>query len=371
MPSRNSIYNDLGWSYYPNKIDSRDGLDPETGLEDLVKFAINADLELNVNYEDRSSDPTAIDYFVLAGDVNVLQDAVLSIQRTLGVMPHIPSDIDGSGVKTVSERIERLEDLSRYDNRFGGQGWKEEDDNTILGHQHTGGPNNPNKIDLETMTDGEIGKDRIQLNLNDTDPLTSEHISHTLTDNRSIKTVLSEKIDRSGGSIENDLTVKGNVVCRSFGEIDCKDMTIDGEATGISTVLDNRSYCGESRSFSRTSNVSQDTAVTCSFPVRYNKYTIILRARSSNSTDTGAIAKIGVFSARGTEIMSKFVRCDQFESTNDYQSFYFTVNHKRYETSPGNKQLYIKIWYYGQDVADLGLDSITVMPIHTSVWHDD
>ena len=370
MPSRNNVYNDLGWSYYPAKIDSRDGIDPETGVVDLAKFGVNTDLELNVNYEDRSSDPTAIDYYVLAGDVNVLQDAVLSIQRILGSMPHIPSDTGGSNVKTVSERIERLEDPTRYDNRFGGEGWKDEDGNTILGHEHTGGPNNANKIDLETMTDGKIGKDRIQLSQDDDDPLTSEYILYSLTDGRSVKEVLLDKMDKSGGSIENNLIVKGNVVCRSFGEIDCKDMVIQGSSDGISNISDSRSYSGQAKFFSRTST-SQNTAVVCSFPVRYNKYTVILRAKSSNSTSTGALAKIGIFSSGDTEIMSKFIRCNQFESTVDYQSFYFTVNHQRYETNPGDKQLYIKIWFYGQSTAHMWLDSITVMPIHTSVWHDD
>lgn len=375
MPSRNEKYPDLGWSYYPSKIDSRDGINNQ-GEEDLSEFAINEDFSRNVNYEDRDSSPTANDYYVLAEDVNVLQDAVLSIERILGQMPHVPTEEgDGGGIidtNSVSERISLLEDPSRYDGRFGGDGWEPEMGQTILSHEHLGGSNGAPLINLGTMTTGQLRKDQLQLGVSDEDPLTSEHIPYTSSDERSIKTLLGTKFDKNGGTISDNLVVQGNVNCRAFGEIDCKDMIGSGSTSGLAiNTADAEAYCGEAKYFSKTAGISNEAVYVSSFPVRYNEYSVLVRVKSDNILSEGAFAKIGIYGSNetlgGYEILSRFIKCDELEAVGGYKTFYFTVKHRKYHTNPVDKKLYVKVWYYGDSFAHMWLDSITITPIHTSV----
>ena len=378
MSSRNIHYGDLGYTYYPAKIDSRDGIDPNTGVSDPSGFAINEDLELNVNYEDRGNDPAADDYYVHAQDVNVLQDAIISLQRILGQMPHIRTDVTINDVSTVSARIGKLESMSRFDNRFGGTEWVGGTSPTILSHTHTGGINDAAKIELATMTSGELGKSNIQLDMIDPDPLTSKDIIFSPTNDTSIQAMLSRKLDMTtGGSIQKNLVVKGNVVCRAFGEIDCADMSIVHTGGGVPVKrTDSTSYGGRELLFQMGAGISPSTCSAVSrFPLRYNEYSIIVRIKSSNATSTSNIFAIGVYGcgANGvdTQLMAQTIKCNQFSAVNKHQSFYFAVDHKNLVANPAHKDLIVKVFYHGNGVADLSLDSITIMPVHTAVWDEE
>jgi hypothetical protein len=376
MASRNTHFADLGYTFYPVLIDSRNGIDPETGLQDLTKFSVNEDLALNVNYEDRGSNPTANDYYVLAQDVNVLQDAVLSVERILGQMPHVRTDVGTNDTTSVSERIAKLESSTKYDARFGGAGWISGTSPTILSHTHTGGANDCQKINLNTMTTGTISRLRLQLDAGVADPLTSEYIPYNSSGNTSIKTVIDNKLDKlSGGVMQGDFTIQGNVTCRMFGEIDVVSLTGSGiNANLAQNVSDNAAYCGQAKYFPKAAGIPSTAVFSCSFPVRYNEYSVIVRAKTDYIGSPAAVARIDIYgsglAAGDTELMSQFIQSNEFTAENEYQTFYFTVNHKRLNTSAVDKNLYVKIRYQGNGIANVWFDSITVMPIHTAIWDD-
>lgn len=376
MPARNTHYADLGYTFYPERVDSRNGIDPNTGTQDLTKFSINEDLSLNVNYENRSSNPTANDYYVLAEDINVLQDAILAIERILGQMPHVRTDIGVNDVLNVSERIAKLEIPTKYDSRFGGAGWVQGVDPTILSHTHTGGAHDCQKIELGTMTIGTLGQSRLQLNTNIADVVTAEYIPFSTFSNMSTKAAIDNKLDKNtGGVIQNDFTVKGNVTSRMFGELDGMGLVGSGtNANYVINVSDDSAYCGQSKYFPKTSGVPNTAVFSCSFPVRYNEYSVMIRLKTDNISSSAALANIGVYgsgiAAGDTEIYSEFITCNNLDAVDEYKTFYFTVNHKRLQASAVNKDLYIKIWYHGDGIASMWIDSITVMPIHTAIWDD-
>ena len=367
-PSRNTIYSDLGWSFYPAKIDSRDGKDPLTNLVDNTKYMVNEDLEINLNYEDRGSSPTATDYYVLAGDVNVLQDITLSIERVLGIMPQ-------STFGTISARLNDLASMTRFDTRLGGAGWTNIPTNypgnvspTILSHKHTGMPYSAPKIDLASESIGEVGKTRIQLDITDADTLTSADIPYIKTSTNSIKTILDSKFNSGGGTIAGNILVQGNIVSRLFGEFDCKDFS---EVTGSTNIADNNAYSGTTRSFAKTA-IFFATGYSTAFPVRFGKYSVTLRAKCSEITSSANVLRIVVWETNSvggkTTIIDKYIKADKFLAANVYQQFYYTVSHDYSGSS--NKNLNVTIWYHGVGISNVSIDSITVMPVHTAVWDE-
>jgi hypothetical protein len=266
--------------------------------------------------------------------------------------------------------------MTRFDSRLGGAGWVSGTSPTILSHTHTGGANDCQKINLGTMTTGTLSRARLQLDTSIAEPLTAEYIPFSSSSNTSIKTVVDNKLDKdTGGIIQNNFTVQGNVTCRMFGEIDAISLSGTGTNANLAqNVADDSAYCGQAKYFLGTAGIPNTAVFSCSFPIRYNEYSIMVRVKTDYIGSSAALAKVGIYgsgvAAGDTELMNQFILCNEFDTVSEYKTFYFTVNHKRLQTSAVNKDLYVKIWYHGNGVASMWLDSITVMPIHTAVWDD-
>jgi hypothetical protein len=228
---------------------------------------------------------------------------------------------------------------------------------------------------MDTMTTGELPKSRLQLDTTDSDPLTSAAIPYTSTDGTSIKTLLDRKADKTtNNTLDKNLVVKGSVMCRSFGEIDCADMTT---VSPVQVIVDNTAYCGRAQFFSQAAGISNSaTLSSCSFPLKYGEYCVVVRAKTSNSTNDSSLWSVeawesGATQANSIQSSTDVIKCTKFTSTNTYQSFYTIVTHEAKVANPYDKNLYLHIRYFGNGVADLTLDSITVLPIHTAMWDDN
>jgi hypothetical protein len=114
----------------------------------------------------------------------------------------------------------------------------------------------------------------------------------------------------------------------------------------------------------------------CSFPVKYGEYSVIVRAKSSSNVADSAVMVVSLYDSNDTTaaavpILTETIKCTKFDAANAWQSFYFGAAHKAYSATPFDKNLYVKINYNGNGVADLILDSITVMPNVIGIWDDD
>lgn len=182
----NLTFPDLNLTSYPDKIDSRVEGDP----------GFNTNMSGYTNLKD----------YNMAEHVNALGDATMSMERILGINPHI--DRDGVNRTTVDQRLYILEDPTRYDLRYGGAGWILSQ--TLVGHTHTGGPGHPSQIDLTKEVKNKLGKNNIDLS-NDKG-LTGADITMSPGVSTSIADSVNDKLSTSqGGTVSGEVVFKERV----------------------------------------------------------------------------------------------------------------------------------------------------------------
>jgi len=348
---------DLTKTAYPIKID--DNRENASG-----DYQYNANFVANADYD--SEDASGDNYIVKADDVNTFAEAIMAIQRTLGVTPY-------GDAESVSARIANIENFLRnptvFDERYGGVNWGTPENTwpTILSHTHVGGNNAPSKIDLTAAVTGKLPKGNMTLSASDEAPLTSEDILYTKADGRSIKYHLDTKIATTGDyTIEGNFTFKGNVVGHIFAEYNMANAPASAWATTsqCSAAVDTKAYSGYSLKASQANGTC-----TVSVPVRFGWMSINLRCKISQSDLATAGNKLTVaISDYGRPAVSTTLTDASFENSDVYQNFAFNFEHTNSTTAPNNKNMFVNITFHTTGVS---IDSMIVMPSSIGLWAEN
>lgn len=362
----NDVFTDISSTLYPTKIDSRTPVaEVRTRSGVLVATAAqqygNADLTLNIDYND----------YVKAGDVNVLQDSIIVIQRVLGTIPQ-------GSFPTVSARILNLESKdydARYIYKVKPSSWAYNGDtDTLYTHKHIGdGASGPSKIDLTAEVRNKLPKSSVQLTYGvDASPILGTDIRTSSSDERSLAEVVGNQFPRSAGSsypVTGDLYINQRFYSSMYAEWDASDFTAVGNK-----VADADCYSGYTARMPSGANWFISGPGSGYTKLRYGKYVIGFRIKltaGSTLTGTTVVCKVaaGPVTPSNAESVTtkKTVSVSDFESAGNYEMIYMTFDHKLYS---GQNKVYFGVYADSSTGTAIDVDSIVIMPSHTSVYDD-
>ena len=369
-------YTDLIKTNFPDSLDDR----PDA-VEEINR---NSHFAVNINFEDRDALTSPTDYIVLADDVNALQESIIAVQRSLGVMPQ-GTDIDS----TVGDRILNLEVYTRKGDSAS-QGYSDLDERymwggtrptvnsspapliSIKGHSHDGTSGQADKIDLGTHVSGNLSKVNLDISSGTTSMLTAQDIKMSSASSETIPQALANKMDKDGGTFSGDMAVEGNFKSLSFFEVEAKDT---GYSTGLGYVesgSDNRAYSGYSRQ--ATMAATSGLLSFSSHKLRYGRYVAVFRVKSSSISGSTPLAKFSIQESidtvSGSTIEELVVTPDDFDVSGEYKEFYLEFKHANTAGISARTYIHPRIDFY-TGVADLSVDSIVITPITTAIYDDD
>lgn len=347
----NGKYTDLNMTRYPVQIDSKNSGDP--GFNTNMKgFWSAGDLRL----------PAGVDPdFNYAEHVNALADAVMAIQRILGINPHVNYQ-GGNTTGTVSTRIAAAENKDAYyDTRYGGQNWSTGIGQTILTHTHGGGLHEAPKINLLDEVSGKLAKANIDLaqstGITGSDLVMSTSVSTKIVDAVNDKLSVSQ-----GGTIQKDLSVVGGFSNRTYREWTSADVTAGSQITDVKT-LDNKA-----RRF--TGTTEQYIVAEAIKNLLMGKYVLGVRVRTSALLDE-PILRLGFFewnTTAGSWVSKsvKYISGTDFDAVNQWQMFYLVFDHESIDSTGHNGIRINKV--ASTSSVNLDFDCAWVMPVHPAVF---
>lgn len=330
-----SIYSDVGnLTSYPTKIDARPDLNTNIKKDNIVVYnisndiATNIDLEFNVDFQD----------YAVAGDVNVLQDIVMAIERTLGINPqgntyhHVRGRLEGieSSIVNVSESIKN--------------------------HKHLGTSGNPSKIDLTKEVFGLLPKANINLN-SSSGGLTASDIKITAGSNISINDYISSFIPSTAGSnnpITGSLYVQASSYTQTSGEWDAASVVSSGSPDLINDSL---AFLQKSYKISYGNYLHISSG---SHKLRPGLYIFAFRIRKNLAANVEFRLGIGTTA-------SKIITNEDFVLGQDqYNVFYLAYEHK--PVMPTNSYYFrIENNVNPSNQGDIFFDSVVITPLHSAV----
>lgn len=347
----NSKFNDLNMTFYPTQVDAKTeggaGYNPN-----LKGFWSAGDSQLP-----SGQDPD----YNMAEHVNALADAVIAIQRILGVNPHIDS-AGGNTTGTVSTRIGAAENKDAYyDARYGGQTWHPDFGQTILTHTHGGGVEEAPKIDLASEVTGKVVKANIDLS--QATGVTGADLYMSTSSSSTIDGAIKDKLSTSeGGTIQKNLAVQGGFASRTHREWTAKDVTGGSAITSVET-LDNvaRRFAGTSQQYVLAQAVPN---LLC------GKYVLGVRVRTNiklqDSLLTLSFMEYKQSSGGFTTKAQTEIRGSDFDSVNKYQMFYLVFEHETMD-EVGHNNVRIVRNSTGSSV-NIDFDCAWISPIHPAVF---
>lgn len=256
----NTTFTDLSMTHYPKKIDSR--VDTDAGY--------NQNMQGFLNVGDSDSTTPLEKMYNMAEHVNALADAVMAVQRVLGIEPHLDKDGLANAEGTLDGRIDALEDPVRYDSRYGGTDWSTTQ--TLVAHTHTGELGGPSKINLGAEVQGILAKSNVDLAYGT--GITGTDISMSSTNSKKINEVINDKLSiTQGGSIESDLSVKGKLQGRVQREWNHNDVK---NGTSISTTATSSNVAFRGSGTGQVVFINEGLK-----DFEYGKYVIGVRVRTS------------------------------------------------------------------------------------------
>lgn len=322
---------------FPNKIDSRD-----TNSSGDYKY--NAHFEKNIDDVE----------YVMADDVNALQEAVMEIQKVIGAA----NSSDNNSL------IKKINSINAASGTHG---------NAITSHVHnSNGIEGPSKINLEQHVQGKLPKANILLG--GTNGLQAEDI--LLKNGTSLIELVNSKLSLEGeNTISGDLNISGSLHTRTLGDWSANETTIVG--TNAEIVVDNMAYEGSS-----VKNKNGKTGLLflhdAGDKYRYGKYVISVRLKIENCTGQGRIgqfmvANYGFFSNIPTESITpttgignclavKNLYATDFGTT--YEIFYVAYEHM---PNTANRLCFAFNWLA---TGTAYIDSIILAPLQTAVYDD-
>jgi hypothetical protein len=348
----NSKYTDLNMTFYPTQIDS--------------KVSGNAGYNQNLagfwNVNDPNLPAGQDGNYVMAEHVNALADAVMAIQRILGINPHI--DYKGGNTSgTVSTRIAAAENKDAYyDKRYGGQNWTTGLGQTILTHTHGGGTNEAPQIDLVEDVKGILKK--ANMDISQSTGITGADLVMSSTVSTKIVDAINDKLSTSqGGTIKKDLTVEGKFSNRTYREWTAAGITSGSQITDVRT-LDNtaRRFTGTTEQYIIAEPIKN---------VLMGKYVLGVRAKISNNTLTEAVMRLGFYewnnsTSTWTAKTVKYISGTDFEANDKWQMFYIVFDHESID-STGHNGIRVAKDATATSV-NLDFDCAWVMPVHPAVF---
>lgn len=321
----NNVYKDLDMTRYPEYYDERSG----------AKF--NEYMMPWTNLKD----------YNMAEHINVMQDAIMALQKTLGEMAQVPANpVDANGnpitsiealrqiaaTSTVKDRlnaIERYDWYAKFDKRYGGPDWvyRETGKNaTIQEHRHLGTstiPGTPQKISLTEEVTGLLPKANLNLS-NSAAGITGSDILVQPDSGTKISQALNEKIsEKTGGTIAKDakLEILGKTNTRWTREFDIKDAT----GTGNTLVADGNTLLGQSiQSGDKLASTLLKQPLT---GMHHGRYVLIIRVLASAIPTANVLRIAAVDSVTNAEINAGVYSGDEFETANKYKTFYLIFDH--------------------------------------------
>lgn len=337
----NVKFTDLNLTWYPAKIDSR--TEADAGFNPNMKG-----FENNKDYN-------------LAEHVNSLADAVMAVQRILGIEPHL--DKNNVDRTTVDGRLTAIESID-YDPRYGGVGW--DTSQTLVGHTHTGGPGHPAQVSLATDVKDLLNKNFLNLDNATVGSLTAADIAISSTVSTKISEAVADKLSTTqGGIIQKSLQVKGQLNSRLFREWDS-----DAAANG-SVVTDYAVMTNKARQVTGNASVAiLDSAVV---NLHYGKYVMGVRAKTS-SLVTEDVLSIYFYDLRDEGTGEHWVvqnsltlKGTDFTAANKWQTFYLTFDH---EGNTATSYSIVRVSKPTTTTANLSVffDHAFVMPTHPAVY---
>lgn len=347
----NTKFTDLNMTFYPAKVDNK--IEGQNGYNPNLKGFWSA----GDNNLPAGTDPD----FNMAEHVNSLADAVIAIQRILGINPHVDST-GGNGAGTVSTRIAAAENKDAYyDKRYGGESWSTGLGQTILTHTHGGGQNQAPKINLAGEVSGTLAKANI--NLSQATGITGEDLYMSGAVSTRISDAVNDKLSTSqGGTIGKGLNVQGAFGNRTYREWSAATVT-----TGAA-ITDNKTLENVARRYTGTSqqNIIQEAVPN----LLCGKYVLGVRVRTSSlsSADVLSFSFLeysqslkgwsvgGVTNIKGTD----------FNKANEWQTFYLVFDHETHD-STGHNSLRIARDSSGSSL-NIDFDCAWIMPVHPAVF---
>lgn len=347
----NSKYSDLNMTFYPTQIDSKvsgnAGYNPNMkGFWSAGDSKLPAGQEPDYNY---------------AEHVNALADAVMAIQRILGINPHIDYKGGNTG-GTVSTRIAAAENKDAYyDKRYGGQNWSTGIGQTILTHTHGGGLYEAPKIDLVGEVSGKLKKANIDLA--QSTGITGADLAMSPTVSTKIVDAVNDKLSISqGGVVQKNLSVQGEFAYRTYREWSASGISTGSSVTATNT-LENvaRRYTGTA-----TQNIVAEAVPN----LLCGKYVLGVRVRT-NSRPTEAILKLGFYeysqsTKAWTTKAEKWIAGTDFTATNTWQMFYLVFDHETLDSTGHNGLRIVKD--STNSSINLDFDCAWIMPVHPAVF---
>lgn len=327
-------YADYNMTHYPERVDSRSSTD--SGYNENMK-----------GFENRKD-------YNIAEHVNALADAVMVMQRVLGINPQ-------GGSTDVNNRIGTLENRD-YDSRYGGVGWSPAQ--TLVGHTHNGEAGGPGQISLTSEVSGQLPKGSLNLAYTSSSGLTGSDLAISNNNGTKISAAVSDKLSvTQGGTIEKDLKVKGRLTSRFSVEV----FPAQAVAGKGSLVADNRTATGESLKL--TNETSSYRFVRHEdYDLQYGRYVAILRVKSTNSTAGENLVKMEAYNYTGRwqRRAYKIIQASDFDNTSEYQTFYMVFDH--YGDGSSNR-LHFNIWKYNTSTNyDIYFDYLHITPVHPAVY---
>jgi hypothetical protein len=348
----NSKFTDLNMTRYPKAIDSRDASNAGYNFN-MQGFWDAGDAKLPAG-----TDPD----FVLAEHVNALGDAIMAIQRVLGIEPYI--DYKGADKGTVSARITAAEDKdSYYDKRYGGQNWTTTLGQTILTHTHGGGVNEAPQIDLTSDIKGKLAKTNVDLT--QATGITGSDLILSVKDATKIADAIADKLSmRVGGTIQADLIVQGGFTSRTHKEWTASDLT-----TGASNN-DANTTDGVSRRYTGT---AQATILSNSIQnMLCGKYVVAVRLKTSSNTYTGEVARMSYSDKNqsdNTQSKSRgfvSIKGTDFAAANEWQTFYMVFERENLDATKSGWLAIVRSTTTSS--VNIDFDCAFITPVHPAVF---
>lgn len=323
-------YTDLNLTQYPDAVDTRANNTNMAGYENLKDYA-------------------------LAEHINALEDAVMAIQRALGIRPFVNKD--GVNKGTISQRVTDLENKD-YDPRYGGSGWLLSQ--TLVGHTHTGETGHPAQINLGTEVQGILSKTRINLD-NANGGLTGADIKMSNADSRKIVDAVNDKLSvTQGGTIQKGLEILGGFQSRLYREWDANDRAAGTLITDYGT-LTNQAVRGSGTAECRFIHDEVNNLL-------YGKFVLAVRARVSSKV-TEEVLHLRMYDWKsGNWVLQNYLylKGTDFAAANQWQTFYLTFNH---DGDIATKNTNIHIWKPATTASlSVDFDCAYIMPTHPAVY---
>lgn len=339
---QNATFPDLSMTNYPKRIDSR---------------ANNLNMQGFLNVHDGNSTTPLNKMYNMAEHVNALADAVMAVQRVLGIDPHINKDGQANPKGTVDGRIDSLEDPARYDLRYGGVNWSTAQ--TIVAHRHTGVNGGPSRINLSSEVQGLLSKSNVDLRL--TTGITGADISMSSTNSKKINEVIGDKLSISqGGTIQANLAVTGKLQSRIQREWNHTDAQ-NGTSISTTATSSNRAF--------RASGTNQVRFIHDRIQdFEYGKYVIGVRLRTSSrvNSDVAYVRLMNDIGGVWVENGHLRIRGSEFANTSRFQTFYLVcdVDGDRADSFPA-----IEIGKTSTaSSVNIDFDYAFIMPTHPAVF---